>query len=214
MNANSHSRFTDLMTVPATRRAPLQARSHDTVEAILDAASALLGRVPFEQITTSRIAEQAGISVGALYRFYNDKQEIFDAIAVRELEVFRAGIEQAFSARQFLFSPRKSLARVLDAYVSFMDSRPHFRELALGKHISEGTREKQTDPKTGPGGMLADLLVEKCGWKPGKTLQMRIRIAAEAGDRVIAFAYSQETEEGRKAVLKELKEMLTRYLLP
>src|SRR3974390_1263896 len=97
------------MTVATSRRTPLQARSNRTVEEILDAASSLLGRIPFEQITTSRIAEQAGISVGALYRFYSDRQEIFDAIAVRELDVFRAEIERAFSARQLIFSPRKSL---------------------------------------------------------------------------------------------------------
>ncbi|HUD99475.1 MAG TPA: hypothetical protein VMR62_07870, partial [Bryobacteraceae bacterium] len=67
---------------------------------------------------------------------------------------------------------------------------------------------------TGPGGILGDLLVKKCGWKPGKRLQLRIRIAAEVGDRVIAFAYKQESVEARRAVLHELKEMLTRYLLP
>jgi hypothetical protein len=206
--------FDHAMTVSANRRSPLQARSNKTVEEILDAASSLLGRIPFEQITTSRIAEQAGISVGALYRFYSDKQEIFDAIAVRELDAFRAEIERAFSARQLIFSPRKSLGRVLDAYVDFLESRPHFRELSLGSHISEWTRESQSDPQTGPGGILGDLLVKKCGWKPGRKLQLKIRIAAEAGDRVIAFAYKQETPEARQAVLKELKDMLTRYLLP
>ena len=206
--------FIHAMTVPSNRRSPLQARSNKTVEEILDAASSLLGTLPFEQITTSRIAEQAGISVGALYRFYSDRQEIFDAIAVRELDAFRAEIERAFSARQLIFSPRKSLGRVLDAYVDFLESRPHFRELSLGNHISDWTRENQSDPQTGPGGILGDLLVKKCGWKPGKRLQLRIRIAAEAGDRVIAFAYKQESPEARQAVLKELKEMLTRYLLP
>ncbi len=204
----------DPMTPPANRRSPLQARSNKTVEEILDAASSLLGHVPFEQINTSRIAAEAGISVGALYRFYSDRQEIFDAIAVRELDAFRAEIERAFSARQLIFSPRKSLGRVLDAYVDFLESRPHFRELSLGNHISDWTRESQSDPETGPGGILGDLLVKKCGWKPGKKLQMKIRIAAEAGDRVIAFAYQQESPEARQAVLKELKEMLTRYLLP
>jgi AcrR family transcriptional regulator len=202
------------MTPPASRRTPLQARSNKTVEDILDAAASLLGQVPFDEITTSRVAQQAGISVGALYRFYSDRQEIFDAIAVRELEAFRAEIEQAFSARQLIFSPRKSLGRVLDAYVDFLETTPHFRELALGNHISERTRENQSDPQTGPGGILGDLLVRKCGWRPGKKLQLKIRIAAEAGDRVIAFAYKQETLEARRAVLHELKEMLTAYLLP
>jgi AcrR family transcriptional regulator len=202
------------MPVPASRRTPLQARSNKTVEEILDAASALLGKIPFEEITTSRVAQEAGISVGALYRFYSDRQAIFDAIAARELEAFREEIEHVFTARQLIFSPRKSLGRVLDAYVNFLESRPHFRELALGNHISEGMRESQSDPRTGPGGILGDLLVRKCGWKPGKRLQLKIRIAAEAGDRVIAFAYRQESPEARQAVLHELKEMLTRYLLP
>jgi hypothetical protein len=31
---------------------------------------------------------------------------------------------------------------------------------------------------------------------------------------VIAFAYRQESSEARQAVLRELKEMLTAYLLP
>ena len=103
---------------------------------------------------------------------------------------------------------------MLDAYVDFLESSPHFRELSLGCHISDGTRESQSDPQTGPGGILGDLLVKKCGWKPGKKLQLKIRIAAEAGDRVIAFAYKQESPEARQAVLKELKDMLTLYLLP
>lgn len=201
------------MTAPANRRTPLQARSNKTVEEILDATSGLLGKIPFEEITTSRVAQEAGISVGALYRFYSDRQEIFDAIAVRELNAFREEIEKAFSARQLIFSPRKSLGRVLDAYIQFLESRPHFRELALGNHISDWTRESQSDPQTGPGGILGDLLVKKCGFHPGKRLHLKMRIAAEAGDRVIAFAYQQETPEARRAVLQELKEMLAGYLL-
>jgi AcrR family transcriptional regulator len=202
------------MAITSNRRTPLQARSNKTVEDILDAAASLLCTIPFEEITTSRLAEQAGISVGALYRFYSDKQEIFDAIAVRELDAFRTEIERAFTARQLIFSPRKVLGRVLDAYVDFLESRSHFRILALGNHISERTRENQSDPQTGPGGILGNLLVERYGWRPGKKMRLRIRIAAEAGDMVIAFAYRQETMEARQAVLNELKEMLTRYLLP
>jgi AcrR family transcriptional regulator len=201
------------MTSNFTRRSPLQVRSAGTVKAILDAAAALLGRVPFEQITTSRIAEEAGISVGALYRFYSDKQEIFDAIAIQELADFRAQIEAEFSARRLLWAPKKSLSKILDAYVAFLDARPHFRELALGRHISEATREAQSDPKTGPGGILQDLLVSKFGVKPGKTLQLRLRIAAEVGDRLIAFAYAQKTMEARVSVIEELKTMLVKYLI-
>lgn len=195
------------------RRDPVQARSNETVSTILDAASELLGRVPFEQITTSKIAEEAGLSVGALYRFYKDKQEIFDAIAVRELGVFRERVEATLHVRNLLLSPRKTLDRILDAYVAFLDEKPHFRELALGRHISDATREAQSDPATGPGGILEGLLVKKLGIKPGKKLQLRIRVAAEAGDRLIEFAYRQPTLQERDVVLGELREMLAHYLL-
>ena len=67
------------------------------------------------------------------------------------------------------------------------------------------------DPRTAVDAI--QVYARNLGWKPGKKLQLRIRIAAEVGDRVIAFAYRQETEEARNAVLKELKEMLTGYLL-
>ena len=201
------------MNASSTRRAPVQARSSETVKTILDAASSLLGRMPIEQITTSKIAEAAGLSVGGLYRFYGDKQEIYDAIAVRELAEFRLQIEKSVHARQLLFTPRKSLNRILDSYIDFLDTRPHFRELALGRHISDRTRENQSDPETGPGGILNDLLVKKLGLKPGKGLQLKIRIAAEVGDRLIAHAYSQPTPIARKEVIDELKDLLGRYLL-
>ncbi|MBM3759393.1 MAG: TetR/AcrR family transcriptional regulator [Acidobacteria bacterium] len=195
--------------MPSTRRTPLQARSNETVNTILDAASSLLGRIPFEQITTSRIADTAGLSVGALYRFYNDKQEIFDAIAVRELAEFRQKISDNLKARQLLFTPRKSLDRILDSYIAFLDAKPHFRELALGRHISDQTREQQS----GADGILQGLLIEKLGLKPGKTIQIRIRIAAEVGDRLIDFAYRQPTPKDRQVILSELKELLAAYLL-
>ncbi len=196
-----------------TRRIATQARSEETVGTILDAASRLLGRVAFEEITTSRIAAEAGVSVGALYRFYSDKQEIFDAIAARELDEFRASIEGTLNLRSLVFSTRKSLDRVLDAYLDFLERKPHFRALALGRHISDRVRESYSDPRTGPGGILQNLLAKRWGAKAGKALRLRLRIAAETGDRLIAFAYAQPTREGREEVLGELKVMLARYLL-
>jgi AcrR family transcriptional regulator len=200
------------MPAPA-RRTPLQTRSQDTVQAILRGASQLLSEAAFDEITTSRIAEAAGLSVGALYRFFSDKQEIFDAIAVQELEQFRAQVESKLTARRLIFSPRKTLGQILDTYLAFLDERPHFRVLALGGHISPRTRQQQTDPSIGPGGLLQNLLASKLGGKATAKLRLRIRVASEVGDRLIAYAYQQETPAARAAVLEELHELLPRYLL-
>jgi AcrR family transcriptional regulator len=202
------------MTTSTIRRTPVQNRSNETLQAILDATSRLLTRLPVDQITTSRVAEEAGISVGALYRFFSDKQEIYDAIAVRELERFREIVEAQLTARKLLFSPRKTLGQIIDTYVKFLDEHPHFRVLSLGGHISDTTRESQTDPNVGPGGLLQNLLVAKLGIKPSRKLERRIRIASEVGDRLIAYAYRQPSREEREAVIEELKILLQGYLIP
>ena len=82
------------MAVSASgRRTPVQSRSQQTVQRVLDAASSLLTQMPLEDVTTTRIAAEAGLSIGALYRFFPDKQTIIDAIAVRHVEQFRASLE-------------------------------------------------------------------------------------------------------------------------
>src|SRR5947209_20214939 len=80
----------------ASRRSPVQERSQETVHHIFEATSRLLGRIPLEDITTSRIAEDAGVSIGALYRFFPDTQAIIDAIAVTCVDELRPALDRRF----------------------------------------------------------------------------------------------------------------------
>ena len=192
------------------RRAPVQRRSASTVEAVLRACSALLGRIPLEEITTTRIAEEAGLSVGALYRFFPDKQAILDAVAVRHMQEFRARMARVLVRAAFRSGP-EFLGRLLDAYVEYLDAHPDFRALALGGHISALARESQTRPGAGPAGLLRAFMKRRLGVRDSATLDLRLRMAIETGERMIAYAYGQEPEE-RHPVLAELKRMLARYL--
>jgi AcrR family transcriptional regulator len=192
------------------RRAPVQRRSASTVEAVLRACSALLGEIPLEEITTTRIAEEAGLSVGALYRFFPDKQAILDAVAVRHMQEVRARMARVLVRAAFRSGP-EFLGRLLDAYVEYLDAHPDFRALALGGHISALARESQTRPGAGPAGLLRAFMKRRLGVRDSATLDLRLRMAIEAGERMIAYAYGQEPEE-RRRVLAELKRMLARYL--
>ena len=62
------------------RREPQQARSRARLAGLLDAAETLLVREGAEALTTTRIAAEAGVSVGSLYRWFPDKAAIVDAI--------------------------------------------------------------------------------------------------------------------------------------
>lgn len=199
-------------TPAANRRTPVQERSSETVSTILDATAALLERMPIEQITTSRIAVEAGVSVGALYRFYADKQQIFDAVALRGLETFRQELGDLLNPAKLLFRWANPIDAVLDGYVDFLDRHPAFRTLALGRHISSETREGQVHPDLGPASILKDHLIRHFHLQPGAALDLKLRISAEVGDRLISYAFEQPSRECRDAVIGELKRLLGQYL--
>ncbi len=62
---------------------PKQARAIKTYEAILTAASELLVEVGLERISTNLIAERAGITVPALYRYFPNKYSVLNALGGR-----------------------------------------------------------------------------------------------------------------------------------
>ncbi|MGH0028780.1 MAG: TetR/AcrR family transcriptional regulator [Myxococcota bacterium] len=64
----------------APRRIPKQRRSREIVEAIVSAARLLLDEGGPEAVTTNRIAERAGVSIGSLYRYFSDKAAILAAV--------------------------------------------------------------------------------------------------------------------------------------
>ena len=67
------------------RRAPTQRRAHQTVQVVLDAVARVLKRRGALGLTTNRIAEAAGVSIGSLYQYFGDKREILRALRDRHL---------------------------------------------------------------------------------------------------------------------------------
>jgi AcrR family transcriptional regulator len=76
------------------RRAPRQERSRQTVEAVLQAVERVLTREGVEALTTNRIAEAAGVSIGSVYQYFPDKRSIFTALHQRHAEQVRVIIER------------------------------------------------------------------------------------------------------------------------
>src|SRR4051794_7394160 len=82
---------------PLTRREPKQRRSRQTVEAVLEAVQRVLKRHGAEAITTNRIAEAAGVSIGSLYQYFPDKRAIFTALYDRHVDEVRHVIERTMA---------------------------------------------------------------------------------------------------------------------
>jgi AcrR family transcriptional regulator len=68
------------------RRKPVQRRSIQTVDAIVEAAAQVFQSHGYAAGTTNRIAERAGVSIGTLYQYFPDKDAILVALVERHLQ--------------------------------------------------------------------------------------------------------------------------------
>jgi AcrR family transcriptional regulator len=80
---------------------------------ILDAALVCFSRQGFHQTSMQAIFEEAGLSPGAVYRYFKGKEEIVEAIAAETLGGFAAAVESGPPG-----GPDEVLGRLLDAVES------------------------------------------------------------------------------------------------
>src|SRR5260221_12647692 len=86
----------DAPTAFEPRKTPVQARSTVTVEAIYEATIQVLLSEDAERLTTTRVAERAGVSVGTLYQYYPNKQSLLFAVLERHMNKVSEAVEAAW----------------------------------------------------------------------------------------------------------------------
>ena len=112
---------------PEPRHTPSQARSRTIVSAIVEAGRRLLVAEGPQALTTNRIAERAGVSIGSLYRYFENKEAIVAAICEGETGRELDGIREAARWEIEDLPLGEALARLVD----FQLER-HRRLLGLG----------------------------------------------------------------------------------
>jgi AcrR family transcriptional regulator len=75
------------------RKSPVQARSAESVNAILKATIQVLLKVGKERLTTTKVAVRAGVSVGTLYQYFPNKSALLKAALKRHMDEVTDGVE-------------------------------------------------------------------------------------------------------------------------
>jgi AcrR family transcriptional regulator len=76
------------------RNVPVQQRAHRQRDKILKATSELLETVGVDELTTIRVAEAVGISVGTLYHYFPNKHAILHSLAENWIETVLNELEE------------------------------------------------------------------------------------------------------------------------
>src|SRR5262245_22578633 len=80
------------------RKTPKQSRALFTMNAVIEATEQVLERDGFAGLTTNRVAERAGVSIGSLYQYFPHKEALLVALAERYLARDLEELERLVSA--------------------------------------------------------------------------------------------------------------------
>lgn len=151
------------------RKTPRQARSAATVEAIHVAAIQVLLADGVARLTTTRVAERAGVSVGTMYQYFPNKEALLFALVKERLEAVAAAMEEAAAglAHRPLAAISDGLAGAwLDAKTADIVGSRAIYGIAAEFDIVDMTRKESKRLERAVAGVLAtacDALVKRPG---------------------------------------------------
>jgi AcrR family transcriptional regulator len=202
----------DEEVVQATRgrRTPQQARSKARVAEILAAAERVLLKSGVEALTTTRVATEAGVSVGSLYQYLPDRGAIIDALATGYLATLEARMD-AFvdgATRERWDDP---VGVLIDGFADIYRSEHGFRALWFAQGLTEETRRADREHKRRMAQGVRQTLLALRLAADGPELVAACETALLAADAVIQEAFRRDPD-GDPRLLAEAKIMLRGYL--
>jgi AcrR family transcriptional regulator len=113
----------------ASRRVPRQERAARTVEALLDAAGDAFAQRGFESATMTQIAQQAGVSIGAAYQYFPNKEALAFALRKRYGDEIDARWSRLIEADAAQLPLAELVERLFDLMVDLMADYPAYLPL-------------------------------------------------------------------------------------
>ncbi|MCN9243915.1 TetR family transcriptional regulator [Streptomyces sp. RY43-2] len=190
------------------RRPPVQRRSAERLSRILDACADLLDEGGYDTLSTRAVALRAGVPIGSVYRFFDNKRAMVDALAERNLERYTERVTRRLARTDGEGGWRAAMDAVLDEYVDMRRTAPGFGLVDFGNQIPVGAR---AEPNRRVTDRLTDLLSAYLDGTPDDDLRRMFLIAVETADTLVHLAFRMDPE-GDPKVIEETRTLLHGYL--
>jgi AcrR family transcriptional regulator len=202
------------MTEISIRRQPQQSRSQQRMDLILDTAADLFGRVGYENATTNAMAEQAGISIGSLYRYFPDKEAILRALAARYHQRSRALYDQIFNADLVYVPLSVLLDRLIDPFLEMYTLCPAYGHILLGADVSTEIAAASAALEQEGVERIAGVLQLVAPHLDKSRAGIIAAVCKATVKALIALVTNSTSPEFQAQVTVEVKRMLLAYLTP
>ena len=128
------------------RKTPVQARSTVTVEAIYEATFQVLLAVGPDRLTTTRVAERAGVSVGTLYQYFPNKQSLLLSALEKHLDRVVSAVELACRRNH----GRQVSTMIESVFEAFVDAKMERSDISMALYATAvGVQERALVNKVG-----------------------------------------------------------------
>jgi AcrR family transcriptional regulator len=199
----------------AARREPVQRRSRERVERILDAAADLVTDHGVAELTTRAIAARTGVPVASIYQYYADKDEIVLALVARDTQEMDSRVAEAVGALRTL-SIRSIVEATMLAFVSVCRRRPSFVVIWGRGRTNAAVVEFCRTHNRRVANDLHSIAVSAGLLRP-EVKPLISELAVALGDRVIEMAFADDlrgNEEIIRAGIELLIGSLEQYATP
>ena len=125
------------------RKRPSQQRSQQMVAILVEACGRVVAREGLENLSTNKVAAEAGVSIGSLYQYFADKQGLVDAL-LDQMQCELIALVDAHLEQVLKHDVRSAVALLLRAVLAFMQhgDRPY---LHLARNWQQLQRHRLMD---------------------------------------------------------------------
>ena len=194
------------------RKQPLQSRSRDRVTKIIQATRELVLTTEINDITTSLIAKNAGIPVGSIYQYFEDKNDILLTLADQVIDEQDQYFKKLFEDVSAHAHWRHVVKVVQDAFIQISIEdviyRRLSRSLAWTKEWNEINRistNRMVDYFSGYAVFAEKGLTEN-------QARNTVRIIITMTTAISRSTHDLATDQAAKQLLQELPKMTIAYL--
>lgn len=176
---------------------------------MLESCAILIDEVGYDGVTTTLIAERAGVAVGSLYQFFPDKRAVVQALTTRNLDRFMDMIGQRLASAT-LEHWWDAVDLVFDAYIEMYREVPGFTQIRFGDVVDLRLMDDQRDNNTVIADRLASVLAERFALPP-TDLRLPISVSVEIADGILNLAFRRKLFH-EDVVIAEAKRVVRAYL--
>ena len=199
----------DQPTSLSMRAQPVQQRSADRMQSLLDAAAALIDEEGLDAVTTTAVAYRSRSSVGVLYRYFPNVDSLLKALAQRNMARYLERVQDGSDGTPD--APWSSWDNTLDSFVHMSRHEPGFRHLGFGDIINERFLDAELSNNSLIARAFAQQLAETHSVEVTEKMLFHLDVGIAMGSAILRRAFLYEPQ-GDERFIEEARNLIGPYL--